>query len=405
MKVWFDNPEFDGQLLRALGYVYDGGADIGECLVTAQQIQEGNADSWYGAWSQTADRVSAAAAASLIAGHPVSAREAYLRASNYYRTASIVLFGAPLDPRLVQNFDRQAEAFRHAARFFSPAVEPVRIPYEGTTLPGYFYRVDDSGRPRPTVIATSGYDGTVEELYFAVAAAALRHGYNCLTFDGPGQGAALLKQQLYMRPDWERVVTPVVDYALSRPEVDSQRLALLGASFGGYLAPRAATAEHRLAACIADAALYAPGQQAVSSLPKELQEQLATGDPAVLQPVFKQWLHDPTLAFVLKRGMLVHGVSSPWDYVRVFAHYTLEGRADRIRCPTLVTEAENDRRRGGGKQLYETLTCPKAYILFTEAEGAGEHCEAGARSRFHQRAFDWLDETLNPRQEPSSSQR
>jgi hypothetical protein len=59
-----------------------------------------------------------------------------------------------------------------------------------------------------------------------------------------------------------------------------------------------------------------------------------------------------------------------------------------------LTEAENDRRRGGGKQLYEALTCPKEYILFTAAEGAGEPCEAGANSLFHQRAFDWLDQTL-----------
>jgi dienelactone hydrolase len=38
----------------------------------------------------------------------------------------------------------------------------------------------------------------------------------------------------------------VVDYLLSRPDVDPERIALIGLSFGGYLAPRAATAEHRL---------------------------------------------------------------------------------------------------------------------------------------------------------------
>jgi len=30
-------------------------------------------------------------------------------------------------------------------------------------------------------------------------------------------------------------------------------------------------------------------------------------------------------------------------------------------------------------------------------EGAGNHCEAGARSLFNQRAFDWLDMVLNDR--------
>ncbi|MCP9935118.1 hypothetical protein KBZ08_14495 [Cyanobium sp. Candia 9D4] len=35
------------------------------------------------------------------AGHAVSAREAYLRASNDYRTSYLPLFGAPVDDRLV----------------------------------------------------------------------------------------------------------------------------------------------------------------------------------------------------------------------------------------------------------------------------------------------------------------
>src|SRR5262249_26127654 len=162
------------------------------------------------------------------------------------------LFGAPVDARLVAAFDRTAEAFAKAAALMTPAGEAVEIPFAGTSLPAYFYRTDESGRPRPLVIATNGYDSTRHETYFAPAAARVRRGYPCLTFDGPGQGGALIKQGLVMRPDWESVVRPVVDYALSRPEVDPRRVALIGWSFGGYLAPRAASGEPRLVACIAD---------------------------------------------------------------------------------------------------------------------------------------------------------
>jgi len=56
-----------------------------------------------------------------------------------------------------------------------------------------------------------------------------------------------------------------------------------------------------------------------------------------------------------------------------------------------VAEAENDRRRGSGKDLYNALQCPKEYVLFTTSEGAGEHCEAGGREVFFQKTFDWLD--------------
>ena len=110
--------------------------------------------------------------------------------------------------------------------------------------------------PRPTVILTGGYDGTAEELYFSNGAAALARGYNVLAFDGPGQGTALVGQGLVMRPDWEAVITPVVDYLHTRPDVDPAKVALIGLSLGAYLAPRAASAEHRLAACIADCGSY-----------------------------------------------------------------------------------------------------------------------------------------------------
>lgn len=220
MGHFFQDPLFERFAVRALSHALYGGADFGECFVTAAQITPADPDSWYRAWTATADRVFHIAESCAAAGRSVSAREAYLRASNYYRTAWLPLFGAPVDDRLVAAFDREAEAFARAAAGMSPAVEAVEIPYEGTSLPGYFHRADDSGQPRPTVIATNGYDATVHEAHFAHAVAAVRRGYHCLTFDGPGQGRPLIHQGLVFRPDWENVVRPVVDYALSRPEVD-----------------------------------------------------------------------------------------------------------------------------------------------------------------------------------------
>ena len=65
-----------------------------------------------------------------------------------------------------------------------------------------------------------------------------------------------------------------------------------------------------------------------------------------------------------------------------------------IRCPTLVTAAESDRASSDAKQLYDALTCPKTLLEFTDAEGAGMHCEMLNRSLANRRILDWLDDTL-----------
>ncbi|MFE5118266.1 alpha/beta hydrolase [Streptomyces sp. NPDC056669] len=79
---------------------------------------------------------------------------------------------------------------------------------------GRLFLADDSGTPRPTVLFHGGYDSALEENYLALAAGALRRGYNVIAFDGPGQGSTVREQGLHFRPDWEAVVTPVVDFAL-----------------------------------------------------------------------------------------------------------------------------------------------------------------------------------------------
>jgi pimeloyl-ACP methyl ester carboxylesterase len=390
MKIYFGDPEYDGQFLRAIDCA-PVGAQIGEAWAIAAQIQAGDATSWYNAWSSYADRLYELAVKSRDAGHRVSARNAFLRASNYYRTAYIFMFALPVDPRVAEAYEKQTDAFRKAAALFEQPIEILKIPYEKTTLPGYFIKPDASGGPRKTLLCTGGYDGTCEELFFIIAGGALERGYNVLIFDGPGQGGALVMQKLVMRPDWENVVTPVVDYLVKRGDVDPARIALYGGSFGGYLAPRAAAFERRLAACIADAALFNPAAMSRKMFPQNIASALDKNDVAVLEPFFNKLQQNTTQRFMLGRGMWVHGAATPWEYFQMFQAYSLVDVARNIRCPTFIDEAENDRRRGGGKDLYDALNCPKEYVLFAASEGAGEHCEAGAREVFFQRMFDWLD--------------
>ena len=190
MKFLFDDESFSFETLRAAGFAPYGGADLGEILVTADAIINGDEASWHQEWKATADRVRVIGEGSLAAGHRVSAREALLRASNYYRVAEFFLREHPAsDPEVTLLSTRAQDTFVAAINLLDTPVETISILCEGTTLPGYLFLVDDSGTPRPTVIYNNGYDSTAEESYFAIAAAALRRGYNVLAFDGPGMGA------------------------------------------------------------------------------------------------------------------------------------------------------------------------------------------------------------------------
>ncbi len=397
MHVIFDDAQFDFQTLRLLGSAASGDAEAGEVLSTANRIAEGDFESWTAEWLKTAQRVREIAERSRERGHRVSAREAYFRASNYYRAAEFYLHGDPSDPRIM-DFSRKARACFEQALGLSPlAVERVAIPYEGTTLPGYFYRADESEARLPTLIVHTGYDGTQEELR-ATAMAATARGMNCLTFEGPGQGAVIREQGLGFRPDWEAVVTPVVDYVLGLPTVDPERVALLGISFGGYLAPRAAAFEHRLAACIANGGVF---DFMANRLPSSMSRQAAIdgvrSDPGGTNEMMRSLMEASTdTRWGIENGIFTFRASTPADYFLKALDYTLVGIAEKVTCPTLVIDSEGDLwYRGQARQLFDALTCDKTFQLFTAEEGAEDHCQVGSPLLSAQRTFDWLENTLS----------
>ena len=140
------------------------------------------------------------------------------------------------------------------------------------------------------------------------------------------------------RPDWENVITPVVDFLLARPDVDPERIALIGLSFGGYLAPRAATAEHRLAACISDCGPYDLFDATARRLPGFLARQLPDGNPALLRlldRLVRAVMNKPTAGWAMRRNLMVHGLSDPLEYFRIAPQYSLKGLEQLHQLPDL----------------------------------------------------------------------
>ena len=396
MKFLFDDEAFSFEALRVTGCAPYGGADLGEVLVTARQIPDGDEAAWHQYWKNLAERLHAAGTDALRAGHRVSARESLLRASNYYRTAEFYLRDHPADdPEVTLLSGRVRDTFADAASLLDPPAEALAIPFEGTSLPGYLFRPAGPAAPRPTLIYHGGYDSVLEEAYFAAGAAAARRGYTCIAFDGPGQGAVLRDQGLTFRPDWETVVGAVIDAALQRPDVDPRRIALMGTSLGGYLAARAAAFEHRLAALVLHDAIF-DLRSGLRSLPPELLDMAIQGTDEEFDRAVQPLTQKSTfLRWFLRNGTWVFGTGSAAALIRAADAYTLEGIASQIDCPTLVLEAENDHQFAGeADRVAGALQTAHQHLLLADADGAGEHCHEGAMLTFHRHAFDWLDDTL-----------
>jgi len=186
----------------------------------------------------------------------------------------------------------------------------------------------------------SGFDGSAEELHFFGAWAGVERGYHVLTFDGPGQPSAV-RRRLMFRPDWERVVGSVLDFLHDDPGVDQDRIALLGVSFGGLLAPRAAAFEHRLAAVVAVDGIYDAAAAVTSLLPwdrDELERRAqAEHDEELDRVVVAARAASPTLRWACDHGRYVFGVGGDREFLAEYLKYTLAGGiAERISCPALV---------------------------------------------------------------------
>jgi pimeloyl-ACP methyl ester carboxylesterase len=405
MRLALDHTDVGGfvfEWLRGLTQEETGGALVGECLGAANAIREGDFSSWTSVWASLAKGLSEQATLSQRSGRSVTARELFLRASNYYRMAAF--YAIPEQPNHRTLFDASRSSFLQAIACGLP-VEPIKIPFEGHKLPGYFVRSRLSSAP--TLIAHGGFDSTAEELYHWIGVHAVARDWNCLIFEGPGQwGPVFDDPPLLMRPDWEVPVHAVVDYALTRPEIDGQRLALIGYSLGGYLAPRAAALEPRIHACVA------------SPIAVDIGTAFRTAWPRFVQRFSNTILFDFLMASMARmsvssRWAIQHsrwamGVKRPRDFFKAWQPYTLHGLEALLSSPLLVLLGEDDLANMPTRLIMDTinflsqLRSRREIHVFTRRTGGAPHCQIGAGTAAAASTMDWLESVFRGPVKPPS---
>ena len=344
-----------------------GGADFHECHRVAERIKVGDGESWYREWRSAAERVEKNAKEAEQKGHKITARDAYLRAHNYYRTAQFYLLGK--DPRKKDAYGHCITCFHAALPYFENPPERVTFPFEDTYLSGYYYKPGGNGGSKHAAVAyLGGVDILAEELYFFAAQAMLQRGLGVLCFDGPGMGEPLRVRNVYARPDYEKAISAAVDYLVSRPDVDPDRIGLVGQSMGGYYGARGAAFEPRLRAAIVWGACY------------DLLDDIYDFWPAVRPQI--EW---------------VIGAKDEKDAREKLKAFTLKGVLKNAKCPVMVTHGEDDflvTVRAAYK-TYNDLPEPKYLRIWTGAEGGGIHLMNDNRAEAVPYMLDWLIDEMN----------
>lgn len=398
-----NNSNFNSEFLVGMQNALSGGADVGPVLGAAKRIEPGNTDSFHEEFYKLANATRDQAADPDNAYDPVNVRESWFSASQYYRRADVYIHRNWSDPRIKTLWDEQTAAFDRAIAALPIPGKRVQIPSSkgNFTVEAIWYSASEDPEAKlPTMIVGNGFDAAQEDSYHYYCAAALARGWNCITYEGPGQNTVRRTQDLGFIHEWELVATPVVDYVLSEKAqvVDNTRLVLVGNSLGGYLAARAAAFEPRLSAAVLIGGIWDLYAGYALQYPEDLiaiyeagnytqfdSESLSRRDNGAL----------PTeAAWGLDYGLWAFKTHSPAEFLTQTKQFRFsQDLADQIKMPVFVGDAEFDHLYPGQPQQVKDALGDRGTLH--EFKGvAGYHCQSGAQQELTRTIFSWLNKTL-----------
>lgn len=255
---------------------------------------------------------------------------------------------------------------------------------------------------------TNGSDAQFIDTYIYGGKAAIERGYNALLYEGPGQGSMLFERQIPMRPNWETVVTPIVDWLDTRSDVDTSRIALTGWSLGGNLVARAAAFEHRLACVVCDPGFLDLWQSFPSDFTSLFENNASASSVNAIWQTYAIPGLTPLEVFTVKKRSELYDAQFmqearqgqvPQDgylFGSLVQQYDVSDVIGKITSPTLVTNYQFDDLVASGQeeQTFAGLRSQKTFHTFTAEEGAEYHCAPMAPQRRNQVVFDWVGEHL-----------
>ncbi|WP_210608459.1 alpha/beta hydrolase family protein [Priestia flexa] len=360
-----DNYMWSYQIVRMISQSYFGGGEVNEILDAASKMELGDFESFHREWMNTGHKALSKANDAMDKGNKETAREAYLRSANYFRTAEFFL--QPDDERKIPTYLKSVESFKKGSELLDHPPKAVNIPFEHASLPGYFFEAPGQ-KNGPMMVMFGGLDSTAEELYYGPAQFLNERGISLLALDGPGQGGALRLHHIHSRHDYDVAGTAAYEWAVDNLDVDRDRVGVMAVSMGGYMAARCAAFEPRFKACAIWGAVYD------------------------YNDVWAKRPDNHPLAKILQHIFGVEDMSAARAKLQ---HYNLKGVADKIKAPTYIIHGEDDHQNkvDNAYNVYNDLTCSRHLKIVPKSSPGSSHCQVDNITETYE-MYDWIKEQL-----------
>nr|UWI51819.1 alpha/beta hydrolase [Clostridioides difficile] len=309
----------------------------------------------------------------------------------YYRMSEFFMYDSDTDKKTAYTKATTLFYEYYSEYFSNGRVQYFHVPYENITLPVMFSKAQ--GRKIDTILLHGGNDSYFEELFFPMLYLSAA-GFDVYLFEGPGQGGVLRIQGKTFTYKWEQPVKSILDY------FDLSGITIIGASLGGYLAPRAAAFDNRISRVVAWSVFPNFLDVVIGSQPKKLQILLRL----LLKYRAKRLINlivslkmkrgNSFAVWGIKHGMYAYGAVTPYEYFKKIDDYSLAPIGDKITQDILILGASQDHFVDYRMIWKEVSLLPNVqsltFRLMTEQEEASNHCNCGNTKLVLDTMINWI---------------
>lgn len=383
----FKNGDMDFLFNWTVGVSQIIGMAPSQAFYAVYGIKDGDPAGWREGFRKQGEYQTERAQGFIKNNQPLAAGQFYLGAAYAYRAA--LQYTDPTTSGFSERVLEMEQAFQQGIDLFGVPLRPIEVPFEDTTLPGYYLEHDQE--TRPVVLMVGGGDTFREDLFYFAGYPGWKRGYNVVMVDLPGQGKTPGRGQHFC-VDMNKPISAVLDWLEANAAARPEKIAIYGVSGGGYFSAQGVTTDNRLKAWIAATPIF----DMVKLFEREFGSALKA--PGWMLNTFMR------LAGSLNESAEINLKKYAWQFGTTDFKSAVEGVFAQakvvdysgIKCPSLflMSEGEAPELKRQTHALHDNFRQRGVDVTlreFTAAEGADGHCQLNNLRLAHLVIFDWLD--------------